>query len=257
MELKSSKLKKTFLSGLFLCLFCVSLNALEVPKLQGRINDYANIIDSNTKNDLVSYLSAFEEQTGMQIVVLTIPSLQGDDLSSFSINVAEKWGIGRKNKDDGVLLLVAYDERMIRIEVGYGLEADLTDSKSGLIIRNVIIPEFKMGDYSKGILKGVQNIGGIISGDTQIVSKQVLEGDTESGAEGIVSLIFTLIFFFIIVTSKGGILKWLFLSSLFGNSGKRSNFSSSSFGSGSSFSNLNSFSGGGGHFGGGGASGRW
>jgi len=254
----------SLLASLFLL---SSLFALGVPELKGRVNDNAGIINKSTEEELNQYLTSLDEQTGVQMVVLTIPSLEGEDLSSYSIKVAEEWGIGHEGKDNGALLLVAYEEHSLRIEVGYGLEGSLTDAKCGLIIRNVIVPEFKNGDYSEGILKGIKNMGGIASGNVELVDKKVLDGETEEGTDWgfIVSLIWV-IFFFIVIIGRGGVSTWIFISALFGR-GPRGHYSggrSSSSGSrGSFFSSFSSgssgggFSGGGGSFGGGGASGHW
>lgn len=255
--------RKSIIATLF---FVLSFNVfgLAVPKLEGRVNDYAGIISKNTEAKITEYLASLENSTGIQMAVLTVQSLEGEDIASFSIKTAEKWKLGEKDKDNGALLVVAYAERTVRIEVGYGLEESLTDAKCGLIIRNVIIPEFREGRYSEGILKGIQNMGGIASNNVELVSDAVLNG-TDEGDEalaGVVFMIVWLIFVLAIIMSKGGIFKWIFLSKVLGSSGNHksnlhihtSNFNSSSFGGGSSF---RGFSGGGGGFGGGGASGHW
>src|SRR5574344_2192493 len=139
------------------------LFSLEVPNLIGHINDYANIMTSYDKQESEKYLSSLEDTTGIQIAVLTIDSLQGEDLETYSNKVAETWLLGQKDKDNGALLLIAKNERKIRIETGYGLEEKLTDMKSGLIIRNVILPDFRNGNYSEGIVRGIKNMGGIVS----------------------------------------------------------------------------------------------
>ena len=108
-----------------------NVNALEVPALTGRIVDNAKIISSQDKMEISSYLKNLEDQTGIQIAVLTIKSLEGESLEEFSLRTAEKWKLGEKGKDNGALLLVALNERKIRIEVGYGLEERLTDTKCG------------------------------------------------------------------------------------------------------------------------------
>lgn len=249
-------------SLVFACLlFCfTNVFALEVPALKGRVNDYANVISKNDEQQINEYLSNVENQTGIQIAVLTVPSLKGEDIAAFGVKVAEKWKLGQKGEDNGALLLVAMEERELRIEVGYGLEGLLTDAKCGLIIRNVIIPEFKDGDYSGGIKKGVMNIGGIACGDTEIVDKKVLNEEDEDSGAGLVFMIIWMIFIFVIITSKGGIFKWIFLSNVSRNVGRNINagnhssiHKSGGFGGG----NFGGFSGGGGHFGGGGASGHW
>ena len=259
-------MKRKFISVIFfICLSCTQLFAVSVPSLSGRVVDNAGIMKSSDREQAEQYLKALEDTTGIQIAVLTMPNIGGEDIASFSIKVAESWKLGQKDKDNGALLVVALEEHDVRIEVGYGLEGLLTDTKCGLIIRNVIIPEFKNGNYSAGILKGVKNMGGVASENAELVSKSVMEEST--GDDSIIAIVFMiiwLIFFISIVTSRGGIFKWLFLSRLFGSSSHRTthrttftptNFSSHSSGfSGGSFGG---FSGGGGHFGGGGASGHW
>lgn len=251
--------KKVLFFTFFLTFFA-NLFALDVPALQGRVNDYANVISKNDEQQINEYLTNVENQTGIQIAVLTIPSLKGEDIAAYGVKVAEKWKLGQKGEDNGALLLVAMEERELRIEVGYGLEGLLTDAKCGLIIRNVIIPEFKDGDYSGGIKKGVMNIGGIACGDTEIVDKKVLNEEDEDSGAGLVFMIIWMIFIFVIITSKGGIFKWIFLSNVSRNVGRNINagnhssiHKSGGFGGG----NFGGFSGGGGHFGGGGASGHW
>ncbi len=256
----NKKIGLSILLGLFS--FC-SLFSLEVPALQGRVNDYADIIDKKDKSEIESYLTSLENQTGIQLAVLTIPSLENDNLETFSMKVVDKWQLGQSGKDNGALLLISYAERKIRIETGYGLEDKLTDMKSGLIIRNVIVPEFKLGNYSEGIKQGVMNIGGVISGDTEIVEDSVIDGEEEEGSVvGLIFMIVWLVFIITLISSRGGILKWILLSNVLGGSKRGFNssvFNSKSFGGshGGGFGGGSSFSGGGGHFGGGGASGGW
>jgi uncharacterized protein len=129
--------------------------ALDVPKLQGYINDYANMISYPTKAELEKELKAFEQTDSTQIVILTIPSLEGEVIEDFSIKVAESWKIGQKVKDNGIIFLVAKEERKMRIEVGRGLEGKVTDLMAGRIIDLVIKPRFKGGDFDGGFIAGV------------------------------------------------------------------------------------------------------
>ena len=129
---------------------------LDVPRLIGRVNDYANILSFSTEQQLDAVLAELEGTDSTQIVVLTIPSLEGDSLEDFSIRVAEKWKTGQANKDNGAILLISKNDRKIRIEVGYGLEGSLTDLTSGRIIRDIIAPHFKMGNFDAGVSDGVQ-----------------------------------------------------------------------------------------------------
>ncbi len=150
--------------------------ALEVPYLSGRVNDLADLISADTETRIVAGLEEFENRTGHQIAVLTIASLEGEALEEYSLRVAETWGLGRSEQDDGVLLLVARDDRKMRIEVGYGLEADLTDAESGRILRNILTPRFKAGDFDGGIEQGVAAIVGTLEG------KEVIPPDPSRGA---------------------------------------------------------------------------
>jgi uncharacterized protein len=146
------------------CAFAVSAQSLEVPFLAGRVNDTANMLSSKTINALEALLKAHEDSTSNQVVVLTISSLQGEALEEYSIKVVDTWKLGRKDKDNGVLLLIARDDRKVRIEVGNGLEGDLPDITCGHIIRNEIVPRFRNSDYEGGIRAGVSAILGAING---------------------------------------------------------------------------------------------
>jgi uncharacterized protein len=138
--------------------------AREVPFLSGRVNDTANLVPAALRAKIESKLQAFETATGAQIVVLTIPSLEGEVLEEYSLRVAQTWKLGRKGQDDGALLLIARDDRKMRIEVGYGLEARLTDASSRRILDDVLRPRFRDGDFAGGIDAGVDAMIGIIQG---------------------------------------------------------------------------------------------
>jgi len=142
------------------CVFLLTVpaHALEVPKLQGRVNDYAGMISPQTKNALEQQLKAVEQSDSTQIVIVTIPSLQGEVLEQFSIKIAEAWKIGQKGKDNGVIFLVSKNDRKMRIEVGRGLEEKITDLRAGRIIDEVIKPRFKAGDYDGGFTEGISSI---------------------------------------------------------------------------------------------------
>lgn len=271
---RSSSIKKLILSIAVLVLLS-PLSALNVPALNRRVTDNAGIMNQNDIDTLENYLENLENNTSIQIAVLTIKSLEGEDLASYSMKVYETWKLGQSGKDNGALLLVAYDERKVRIEVGYGLEGDLTDTKCGLIIRNVIIPEFKNGNYSRGIVQGVKNMGGIVAGEVEYVDKTVTHEVDETGSPfAVIGMLIWVIFIFIVISSRGGLFKWILLSNM---TGKRRHYSGGShihvnnfrgknsggFGGSSSRSGgfggggFGGFHGGGGSFGGGGASGGW
>ena len=244
--------KRIFVVGvLAFILLCPSFS-LGIPALSNPVVDNACIISPSTESELNNALINLSTQTGIQIAVLTIRSLQGEDLESYSMRVAEKWQLGDAEKDTGVLLLISLDDHAVRIEVGYGLEGTLTDAKCGLIIRNVIAPNFRNGNYDRGIVEAVNNIIGIATQDESLVSENVKKERNEN-AQSALGLFFAFIVFIILVSTPAG--RLLFAMMLFGNGNHRGGFGGgSSRGGGGGFGG---FSGGGGHFGGGGSSGHW
>ena len=181
---------------LLICLVWVpGLLALEVPPLKGRVNDYAEMLSAATQQQLEERLGRLEETDSTQIVVLTIPTLGGEVLEEFSIKVAEKWKAGQKGLDNGAILLVAKKDRKIRIEVGYGLEGSLTDLMAGRIIRNVILPQFKAGNFDQGIIDGVQAMMGVVRGEYQTPDKSPFARDPKkrdfsAGFSGLIAFVF-------------------------------------------------------------------
>jgi uncharacterized protein len=160
--------RAVLLVGLVLYLLCTISSlalALDVPPLRGRINDLAGIIPSERARALEERLANFERETGHQLAVLTIPTLGGDTLEDFSIRVAESWKIGQKGFDNGAILVVAHDDRKLRIEVGYGLEGVLPDAIASRIIREVIVPRFREGDFAGGIEAGTDAIMKVSRGE--------------------------------------------------------------------------------------------
>lgn len=141
------------------------INSLDVPVLKGYVNDYADMISSSTETELESKLKAFEDSDSTQIVILTIPSLEGEVLEEFSIKMAEEWKIGQKNKDNGVIFLVSKNDRKMRIEVGYGLEGVITDMLAGRIVDNVAAPYFKKGEMDKGFTEVINALIGSSKGE--------------------------------------------------------------------------------------------
>ncbi len=143
---------------LLLCFWPFLAYGLDVPKLQGYVNDYAGMISPSVKSKIEERLRTFEQSDSTQIVILTIPSLEGENIEEFGIKVAERWKIGQQGKDNGAILIVSKQERKIRIEVGYGLEGRLTDLTAGRIIDLVIKPRFKQGDFDGGFVAGVSSL---------------------------------------------------------------------------------------------------
>jgi uncharacterized protein len=132
--------------------------AADVPYLTGRVVDDAQILSATARARLTAALKAHEDATTNQIVVLTIPTIQPESIEAYAVKVVEAWRIGQKGKDNGVLVVVVPEDRKMRIEVGYGLEPTLTDGECGQIIRMVMTPAFKQGNYDRGIEEGVAAI---------------------------------------------------------------------------------------------------
>ena len=183
------------------CFLAMPLLALDVPALKGRVNDYANMLKPETVTALEAKLADFEKTDSTQIVVLTIPSLEGGDIEGFSIKVAEKWKIGQKKLDNGAILTISKEDRRMRIEVGYGLEGKLTDLRSGRIINDIITPSFKAGDYDKGVTDGVDAIMQTVRGEFSAVDAPAKESnDADRFAHFAVPGLFA--FFFIGIIGK-------------------------------------------------------
>jgi uncharacterized protein len=150
--------------------------ALQVPRLQARVNDYAGMLSQGTVRQLEFLLETFEQKESTQIVVLTVPSLEGEILEEFSIRVAEQWKIGHKGLDNGAILLISRADRKVRIEVGYGLEGRLTDLMAGRIISGIIVPEFKAGRFDQGVVNGVQAMIDTVRGEFKAEDKKASRG---------------------------------------------------------------------------------
>lgn len=239
------------LAWLIFALLSVVALALEVPERpEGRVTDRTRTLSGNEIAALEQKLADFEGETTNQIAVLLIPSLGGDSLEDYSIRLAEKWKIGQKGKNNGVILLVVKNERRLRIEVGYGLEGALPDGLAGSIIRDEIAPRFKAGQFYRGIDAGITAIMAATKGEYKAPRKR------ERGSPGSpwwIFLPFVLVFGAAAVWNliarkrhyySGGSHGWTTGGGFFGGG-----FSGGDSGGG--------FSGGGGDFGGGGASGDW
>jgi uncharacterized protein len=230
---------------LLILLLPLTAAALEVPKVTGYVNDKAGLISSATELKIENFLRGFEGSDSTQLVVLTIESLEGEALEEYSLKVVESWKIGQKGKDNGALLLIAKQERKIRIEVGYGLEGKLTDLLTGRIIDNEISPRFKSGDFEGGIIAGISSMAEAVRGEytgTGTTSRKKKRNPW------------------------GSLALFLFLGPglmLLGGGGRRGRGRRGGFwiggmgGGGGGYGGGGGFGGGGGGFGGGGSSGGW
>lgn len=151
---------------LFISIFfstVVTVFALSFPKPTGLVNDFAGLYSSSFRSQLEGNLGNFEKENSAEIAVVTINSLEREDIDDYAVRLFEDWKIGKKGKDNGILILIAKNDRKMRIEVGYGLEPYITDGRAGEIIRNQMAPEFKKNDYEKGTLQAVESIKKYIS----------------------------------------------------------------------------------------------
>ncbi|HML30335.1 MAG TPA: TPM domain-containing protein, partial [Hyphomicrobium sp.] len=163
------------------------------PELKGRITDDAGLLTPTEKTDIESDLAALEQTSTDQLAIVTVKSLQGYSIEDYGIGLARKWGIGQKGKDNGILLIVAPNDRKVRIEVGRRLEPFMTDTMSALIIQNAILPR---GDYAGGIKDGVRDIKSVLLGDAEEVKRRAAGSRTP---EDDPTVIFHIILFLAIV----------------------------------------------------------
>ena len=236
--------------------------SFDIPALTGRVVDQADVLSDNVEAVLSAKIAAHEASTGNQIAIVTLPDLGGRPIESWGLLLGRSWGIGEKGKDNGIVFLIAPNDREIRIEVGYGLEGNLPDATANEIIQSNVIPYFKGGEIEVGVTAGLDAILAALSGAYQSPAEPFLNYDSPGHFKGfgfpeeMIPVIFVgFCFFFIAITlvrrrwdPKLNRHVWYIASGTSGSSSSRSSSSGSS---------SRSFSGGGGSFGGGGASGKW
>ena len=251
-------MKKLLIRLTFLFLLLpLQTSALGIPKLQGYVNDYANMISVSSRAKLEEELRSFEQSDSTQLIILTIPSLEGETVEDYSIKVVEAWKLGQARKDNGILFLVSKEDRQIRIEVGRGLEGRLTDLMAGRIIDLVVKPRFKRGDFDGGVTAGVASLIDATRGEFKSEGEGSRKGTQPFHSSWLfLFVILILFFFFLSSVRKRGI-----TSNGRGHGGSPGGFlifpsgrggGANTFGGGGG-----TFGGGGGSFGGGGASGSW
>jgi uncharacterized protein len=277
-----------FVFTLWLLVLAGSVQAAPTfPKLTGRVVDEAGLLSAETKRKLTQQLKAHEDKTTNQVVVVTLKSLQGDDIADYGYQLGRDWGIGQKDKNNGVLLIVAPNERKVRIEVGYGLEGTLTDALSKSIIENRIVPQFKQNNYPAGIEAGVSSILGVLDGSEDVAELRKAPASKRAASDNIFTPVIILVVlgqfmgmfmrtwisaglvfgaglflgYVILNTILGGLAIGFFagvfhLVSQVSRQGRYGGYYGGGFGGGG-FGGGGGFSGGGGSFGGGGASGGW
>ena len=235
---------------------------VRMPVPQHYVEDKANIISDDAESKLNGLLQELEQKTGAQYIVLTVNTLGGVNIETFSIELAEQWKLGDKDKDNGMLFVMALNDRKYRFEVGYGLEAVITDTFSGQVGRDYLVPYAKRGDYSTGIYlansliaqKIAQSAGVVLTGMPKIA--QGTSNAKSSGNRGFGSILagFIPLILVLMIGGRRGLFWYFILGGLGGRRNSGSRYGGGSFGGGG----FGSFGGGGGGgFGGGGSSGSW
>jgi len=255
---------RAILLGVIVLVVCSAAtvgHSVEIPVLPAApVVDLAGIIDNDVESKLNRYLRELETKTGAQMAILTLDSLEGQALEELSITIAhDRWKLGQKGKDNGVLVVVALNDKKYRIEIGYGLESLLPDSLVGGIGRQYLVPAFKKGDYSTGIYAAAVVMANEIARDAGVeitglpAVKKAYPANKRNKSPGVLGKIFSLLFFVIMVIvfikNPRLFLTFVLISSMGGRGGHWGG-SGGGFGGGG-------FGGGGGGFGGGGASGGW
>lgn len=230
--------------------------AFDPPKLTGPVVDQAEIIEPSDRQYLESQIRRLHSQHDIQAQVLTLTSLEGENIEQVSIDTAEKWKLGSAEEDKGILIVVAPTDRKVRIEVGQGLEGDIPDILAYQIIQQKILPEFKNGNYGKGLIAAVGTIEALAAPETAQAAKKSFEQSRTPHRAGLFKVIIFIIAFLMLTfmgggRGRGGSGSAFLLGALLGGmGGRRGGFGGGSFGGGG-------WSGGGGGFSGGGASGGW
>lgn len=245
----------TLLSIVFLFLFVPRLTDAVFPQPTGAVNDFAGVMQPQAKEQLETILTAVQQKTGVAVVIATVPSLDDRPIEDYAVDLYQQWGIGKKDVDEGVLIVVAPTQRRVRIEVGYGLEGALNDAQAGRIIRDFMIPYFKEGDFTRGIVAGTQGVIALALKEKGLAPEDLgtstlQELPSTASKNGVLSIIGKILVFLIAVYL---FIRhpWLFLFFL-ASAGRGGGISRSGRGFGGGFGGF-----GGGLSGGGGASGRW
>lgn len=206
------KIVALILSFVFISLFVIPVHAIEFPKYVGYVNDFENIL--NNDKELEDKLVQLEKDTSVEIAIVTVPDFAGTTIEDYGVKLFENWKIGKKDKDNGLLILVSSKEKQSRFEVGYGLEGTLPDSLTGRIQDIYMIPNFQTGDYSKGIADGLDATIGIIKNDPTVITSLSASTTSQSSISINERVVFAMFFIFYILSfSKswwmGGIVGFL------------------------------------------------
>ena len=205
------------------------------PDYRGYVNDFANVIDGEYESKISALAAETEQKTGAQIAVVTVASLEGESLEIYTVELFERWGIGRRGIDDGLLILLDAGGRNVRMEIGDGLEGLITDGRAGSILDRYLIPDFRNGEYGRGFYRAAAAAAGIIAQDkgVQITGSIAYSGRRASSSRNREQGggVFIIIMIILIVVTRGRILPWLLLGSLMGG-GRGGGFGGGGFGGG-------------------------
>jgi uncharacterized protein len=246
----------------FFAFASVAIAAPKFPALTGRVVDDAHMLSPATQQKLDGELASLEAQTGHQVVVATVPDLQGYEIEDYGYQLGRTWAIGRKGVNDGAILLVAPNQRKVRIEIGYGLEPVLTDALTSVILQRKVLPQFRAGHMEQGVVDGAEALIAQLAlpedqakANVAAAAQQPRAGTQVSPAIHIPVLLIIFIVIFVLsraLRGRGGGLWWLPFLFLGGGRGGWGDRDGGGWGGGGG-----GFSGGGGSFGGGGSSGSW
>ena len=227
----------------------------EIPKLTRYATDLTGTISGRELEGINRILASFDKTSSSQMIFLMISSLDGYPIERLAYEIAEKEKVGQKGRDNGILFLVAKNDRKVRIEVGYGLEGALPDALASSIIRNEVAPYFRKGNYTGGVVSGINSIKAATKGEYRREQRRKPKSERDGGF-GFLGYIIFIVIFLILGGGRGrGLGTAILLGSILGGGGRGGGFGGGSgFGGGGGFGG---FSGGGGGFGGGGASGSW
>jgi uncharacterized protein len=245
---KGGLLRVLSLAGLLLLAGIARAQNAELPKPDGWVNDFAGVIDDESKSKINALGQEIKDKTGAELAVVTVKDMGGMPLEDYANRLLRGWGIGDREKNEGALLLLAMAERKVRIETGYGLEGLFNDAKCGDILDEAVLPEIKQGRYGEGLLAGLRAMGEVVARDKGVT----LDG---SGAEprslyrskggGFSNILLIGFFILLVILTRGKILYWIFLASMFGGGGRGGGgFGGGGFGGG--FGGFGGGSGGGG-----------
>jgi len=214
-------LKLILSSALFFGLFSYAVCAKEVdipPRGQGYVNDFAGLLNSNDKLAMTKLAGELEKKTTAQIAVVTVQTTGPESIHGFSVRLFDRWRIGQEGKDNGVLLLMAVNDRKAWITTGYGLEGVIPDVIANKIVRSVMIPYFKQGQYSKGMKEGTVAVISLIAKeyDVQITGQETQVYQAVHRKKSGFEIIFTILFFVLIIGMRSGFLGYFLLGSMMG-----------------------------------------